>query len=124
MLLNCKNCDKEYEAKTKRSTFCSDNCKVAYHRNNSSVTESTVTSENDTEHVTETPDDINTIYPSDLKTDKLFQDDAIKRDLGDRWLRFSDIVRAPSCRVCGKTFKTRLALLNYCSPTCRRKDAV
>lgn len=122
MLLNCKNCEKEYEAKTKRSAYCSDNCKVMYNRNNSSVTstdDSSVTSEND---VTETIDDISTIYPSDTKTDKLFQDDAIKRNLGEYWLAFSEIVRMPKCRVCNKSFKTRLSLLNYCSPTCRTKD--
>jgi len=55
------------------------------------------------------------------RTDKLFQADAIKRNLGAYWHTFGDTVLSKTCAVCDKPFKTRLKLLRYCSPTCRGK---
>lgn len=121
MIRNCNNCTKEYEAPTSRSKFCSEKCKLAAFRNNKSSVplQSTVTNDTQTpENVTET---------KLTKTDQLFQDDVIAREVGkehpggsESWLAFTDTIRQPECKQCGKKFKTRLPLLQFCSPVCRR----
>lgn len=110
MLLNCNNCTKEFEAKTSRSRFCSTKCKQAAFRNNPSQRSVT--------NVTQTPSSVTQTL---TKTDQLFQQDVINRSLGDNWLSFSPIVRSPNCLQCGKSFKTQLGLLRYCSPSCKAK---
>ena len=103
MLRNCKNCDKEYEG-TERKQFCSDKCRVQYNRDQVLVTENT-------DSVTER---------KHTKTDKEFQEHYSQvSHLGSDWLAFSDVVRNPSCHQCGKSFKTRLPLLIFCSLKCR-----
>lgn len=120
MIRNCNNCEKEYEAKTDRSKFCSTKCKLSYHRNNSTVSNDTQTPENDTQRDTERKLAGSTAKLT--KTDQLFQDDAIARNLGEYWLSFSEIVREVNCNHCKKKFKTRLPLLRYCSPKCRTAE--
>ena len=44
----CIACGVEYEAKRSTSRFCSDKCKLAYHRNKVSVTDDTVKEDFDT----------------------------------------------------------------------------
>ena len=107
----CKNCLTPFQGKTERAVFCSNKCRLAFHRNNSSVSFETKTPKSETIR--------ETILS---KTDQLFQDDAIKRDLGDNWLAFSPITRNPVCNHCQKAFKTRLPMLRYCSPECRSKE--
>jgi hypothetical protein len=113
MLRNCLNCGKEFEG-TARANFDTDKCRVAYNRNNRSVTKPDVTEKNVTENGT------GNVTETMTKTDALFQQDAIDRGLGPDWLNMT-IIREPNCMNCGKRFKTRLALLKYCSPDCRRK---
>ena len=43
----CVQCGIEYEAKTARSKYCSDKCKVSAYRNKDTVTSVTVTDDND-----------------------------------------------------------------------------
>lgn len=116
MLRQCNNCGKDYEAKRASSKFCSDKCKMAFKRNNQ--TEVSVTPVTISKDFVTIKDSVT--KPAKLsKTDQLFQDDAIKRNLGEDWLRFGDVVRSPKCMQCGDPFKTRLSMLEFCSPKCR-----
>lgn len=114
MTRECKHCGKEFVAKTVRAEFDSPACRKAFNRNNS-VTPVTETTDDVTELVTEK------IELPLSKTDALFQKDTIDRGLGEYWLAFSPITRSPKCDTCKKQFKTRLGLLRYCSPHCRRE---
>lgn len=116
----CNSCDKEYQSKSAKSRYCSEACKQSAKRNRT-VSPSTV-SRHDKSDKSDTIDD--TIATPLSKTDQLFQDDAVKRNLGEHWLAFSPITRQPECvvRSCGKKFKTQLPLLRYCSPECRSLD--
>ncbi len=118
MIRQCLYCDKSFEAKRSDTKFCSAKCKNASFRNNKRII-AVATDNSDTDNVTVRDTDNTTDKLA--KTDQLFQDDAVKRDLGKNWLVFSEIVRQPNCRQCGKKFKTKLQMLNYCSPDCRNE---
>lgn len=132
MSRECKNCGKEFEAKTKRAEFCGAACRKAFGRNNGvsrnvdvtqTVTENVVTQSSVTTPVN-TPRTYSDGTPLN-KTDGLFQKDAEERLLGGDgkdWLIFGNEVRGPECNNCHQKFKTRLQFLNYCSPECRRTD--
>lgn len=106
MLRECQNCGKEFKG-TERAKFCSSKCRVQFNRDKDLVTQ---TQDSVTERVTQ----------KYTKTDKEFQDHYSNiKDLGPDWLKFGDVVRNPTCGQCGKTFKTRLQMLRYCSLSCR-----
>lgn len=55
-------------------------------------------------------------------SDKLFQADAVKRDLGEDWYNFSDKIKDQTCIFCKTKFKTYLRLQRYCKPEHRNQD--
>jgi hypothetical protein len=51
--MKCLQCDKEFESKRIDARFCSGKCRIAYHRNELSVTKDTVTDKSVTDNVTD-----------------------------------------------------------------------
>ena len=66
---NCKYCGKELEAKTTRREFCSNKCKVYWHRENVADEKLKVALNNDKE-VTEILEEINNADPIPQKKSK------------------------------------------------------
>lgn len=107
----CKNCGKEIN----RGTWCSDKCRKAYVRN----------PDKDTPKSDKNPDKPNPDTQKSDKfrnsltnTDKTFYDRALRDFKGNPYYRFGEINPAErNCILesCGKSFKTSLKLLNYCS---------
>lgn len=100
MLKKCIICDKEFEAKRETAKFCSDKCKLAYHRSKVSVSNDTLNN-NDTLNKVSVSNDISNIS---IKSEQ----------------------KEYHCKTCGKildkeTYGSIIHLVDKCHECCKDK---
>lgn len=118
--MKCIICNKDFESVRSDAKYCSTKCRVAAGRvksvSNTNIPPDTFKDVIDSKIPPVVLEDIVEITNSYTVPNNMTKTDRLFWDSKPGYFKFSDEIHNRVCIMCGAKFKTKLQLLNFCSP--------